>query len=173
MKIAAAIPEDIPSLVALINNAYRGDASRKGWTTEADLLNGELRTDENVLLELMMKPGAYFLKCINEATDILGCVYLEKNETRLYLGMLSVSPVQQAKGIGKKLMKAAEHYAGQLDCKAIFMRVISVRVELINWYEKQGYRKTGETEPFPEDHRFGIPTQLLEFLMMEKQIAAG
>lgn len=171
MSITTANTGDIPSLVILINSAYRGEASKKGWTTEADLLEGELRTDEKTLSELMLKPHSCFLKYITEAGEIEGCVYLEKNETRLYFGMLSVSPLQQAKGIGKKLMTAAETYGRQQDCVKIFMRVISIRYELVDWYLKQGYQKSGQTEPFPSDNRFGTPTQPLEFLIMEKRIS--
>jgi ribosomal protein S18 acetylase RimI-like enzyme len=170
MPVLTATLQDIPELVTLINSAYRGDASKKGWTTEADLLKGEIRTNEETIGQLMQTEGAVFLKYINEQTEIVGCVFLDKKGNKLYLGMLSVSPVLQAKGTGKKLMHAAVSYAKQEGCDAIFMRVISVRHELINWYEKQGYYKTGQTEPFPDDNRFGIPTQPLEFLIMEKLI---
>lgn len=173
MHITTATISDISSLVTLINSAYRGEASKKGWTTEADLLKGELRTDEKTLSELMLKPGSCFLKCVNEAGQIEGCVYLDKNENRLYLGMLTVSPLQQAKGIGKKLMIAAEAYGRQQNCNKIYMRVISLRHELIDWYLKQGYQKTRKTEPFPNDNRFGIPTQPLEFLILEKYIGSN
>lgn len=170
MTVLPATLQDIPKLVALINSAYRGDVSKKGWTTEADLLLGELRTDETTVEELMNTKGVMFLKCVNERKEIEGCVYLHQKENRLYLGMLSVSPMLQSQGTGKQLMGAAANYAKQLGCNSIFMRVISVRQELINWYEKQGYFKTGQTEAFPNDDRFGIPTQPLEFLIMEKMI---
>jgi len=170
MTVLPATIQEIPQLVALINSAYRGEGSKKGWTTEADLLRGELRTNEATLEELMNTKGAIFLKCINEQEEIEGCVYLHKKENRLYLGMLSVSPMLQSKGTGKRLMGAAANYARQEGCSSIYMRVISVRQELINWYEKQGYYKTGQTEPLPNDDRFGIPTQPLEFLIMEKMI---
>ena len=170
MTVLPATLQDIPQLVALINSAYRGDVSKKGWTTEADLLRGELRTDETTVEELMNTEGAIFLKCINEREEIEGCIYLHKKEKRLYLGMLSVSPILQSKGTGKQLMHAAEHYAKQEGCNSIFMRVISVREELINWYEKLGYLKTGQTEAFSTDDRFGIPTRPLEFLILEKMI---
>ena len=170
MTVLPATLKDIPPLVALINSAYRGDVSKQGWTTEADLLRGELRTDETTVEQLMKTEGAIFLKCVNEQEDIEGCVYLHKKENRLYLGMLSVSPMLQSKGTGKQLMGAAANYAKQEGCHTIFMRVISVRHELIKWYEKQGYFKTGQTEAFPNDHRFGVPTQPLEFLIMEKMI---
>lgn len=170
MPVLTATLQDIPELVALINSAYRGDASKKGWTTEADLLKGEIRTNEETIAELMQTEGAVFLKYINEQNEMEGCVFLDKKGNKLYLGMLSVSPELQAKGTGKQLMNAAVSYAKQEGCDAIFMRVISVRHELITWYEKQGYHKTGQTEPFPDDNRFGIPTQPLEFLIMEKKI---
>jgi len=170
MPVLPAILQDIPELVALINSAYRGDASKKGWTTEADLLKGEIRTNDETVALLMKTKGAVFLKYINEQNEIEGCVFLDKKGTRLYLGMLSVSPILQAKGTGKQLMNAAVSYAKQEGCDSIFMKVISVRHELINWYEKQGYSNTGHTEAFPNDTRFGIPTQPLDFLILEKMI---
>ncbi|HEY6504497.1 MAG TPA: GNAT family N-acetyltransferase [Chitinophagaceae bacterium] len=170
MPVLTATPNDIPALVALLNSTYRGEASKQGWTSEADLLKGDLRTDESTLNKLLRSPGAFFLKYVNEKNEIEGCVFLQKKENRLYLGMLSVSPLLQAKGIGKQLMNAATEHAKQQNCSSIFMRVISVRHELIAWYERQGYVKTGITEPFPKDDRFGIPTQPLKFIIMEKDI---
>jgi ribosomal protein S18 acetylase RimI-like enzyme len=88
----------------------------------------------------------------------------------MYLGMLSVSPFIQAKGIGRQLMNTAEDYAKNHNCSSIFMKVISIRHELIAWYERKGYKTTGETEPFPADNRFGIPVKPLEFVIMEKKL---
>ncbi len=170
MPVLPATLQDVRQLVALVNSAYRGEVSKKGWTTEADLLQGELRTDDTTVEELMKTNGAVFLKYVNELEVMEGCVYLHKKENRLYLGMLSVSPLLQSKGTGKQLMGAAMNYAKQAGCNSIFMRVISVRQELIHWYEKQGYLKTGQTEALPNDTRFGIPTRALEFLIMEKMI---
>lgn len=170
MSILTATSSDIPALVALLNSAYRGDASKKGWTTEAELLKGKLRTDEITIEKLMQTPDAVFLKYVNEENKVEGCVFLHKKENKLYLGMLSVSPLIQAKGIGKKLMASATKHAKQQNCTSIFMKVISVRHELVNWYERHGYQKTGETEPFPADNRFGVPTQPLEFVIMQKKI---
>jgi GNAT superfamily N-acetyltransferase len=170
MAIFQAVEADIPHLVKLLDSAYRGETSKKGWTTEADLLKGEKRTDETAVNKLMQTSGAVFLKYTDEANEILGCVFLHKIVTRLYLGMLSVSPLIQAKGIGKELMVAAEKYAREQHCSSIFMKVISVRRELVEWYERRGYFKTGQTEPFPTDERFGIQTQPLEFQIMEKNL---
>ena len=170
MPILPAVTEDIPALVTLLNSAYRGEVSKKGWTTEANLLKGELRTDEATLNKLMNLPEARFLKFVNEKNEIQGCVLLQKKETKIYLGMLSVSPLIQAKGIGKQLMTAGEMFAKEKACHSIFMKVISLRHELIAWYERQGYKRTSQTEPFPVDTRFGIPTQPLEFIILEKTI---
>ena len=171
MRVSIASPQDINALVALINSAYRGEASKKGWTTEADLVQGELRTDIASLTDILKNKDAIMLKNVSENGDITGCVYLHKQERGLYLGMLTVSPLLQGGGIGKKLLKAAELYAKNNNCPSIFMNVIYIRHELIAWYERHGYRQTDERKPFPTDQRFGIPTQVLEFLIMEKVVS--
>ena len=170
MSISIAVKEDIAALVPLINSAYRGEASKKGWTTEADLLKGELRTDIPFLTNLLNNPAATMLKYTDDNGVITGCVYLEKKERGLYLGMLTVSPLQQAGGIGKQLLTAAEVFAKENNCSCIFMNVISVRDELIAWYERHGYYRTDERKPLPDDNRFGSPTRPLEFIIMEKII---
>ncbi len=170
MPISTASKQDVPVLVALINSAYRGEASKKGWTTEAGLLIGELRTDIATLSTLIDNQQAVLLKYITAESVIAGSVYLEIQERGLYLGMLTVSPQLQAAGIGRQLLIAAEQYAKDKNCSCIFMSVISVRHELLAWYERHGYKNTGETKPFPDDDRFGIPTQSLEFIILEKKM---
>ena len=170
MPILIANEKDVSSLVALMDSAYRGQKSKQGWTSEADLFIGEKRTDEATVDKLIKKPGAVFLKYINEDGIMAGCVFLYKKEDRLYLGMFSVSPLAQGKGIGKKLLIAAEEYAKKENCVLIYMTVITVRQELIAWYERNGYAKTGRVLPFPVDERFGIPTRPLEMLVLEKRL---
>jgi GNAT superfamily N-acetyltransferase len=170
MPILFADEKDIPSLVALMDTAYRGDKSKQGWTTEADLFIGEKRTDETVVSGILKKPGAVFLKYLNEEGVMEGCVLLHKKGEKLYLGMFSVAPSAQGKGIGKKLLIAADEHARDQNCTLIYMTVITIREELIAWYEKNGYKKTGKTVPFPVDERFGRPIQPLEMLVLEKQL---
>ena len=169
ITISVAGIEDIPALNILVNSAYRGDTSRKGWTTEAHLLDGIRTTDEN-LADMMQQPGAIILKCTNQKQQIIGCVFLQKQNERLYLGMLTVSPELQGSGLGKKMLNEAEDYARKHQCTYIIMTVISARPELIAFYERKGYKDTGETRPFPNDPRFGIPKQPLEFIVMEKAL---
>lgn len=170
MPISIAEEKDISPLVALMDSAYRGEGSKKGWTSEADLFIGNKRTDETTIASLIKKPGAIFLKYVNEEGIIEGCVFLHQKDDRLYLGMFSVSPSAQGKGIGKKLLIAAEDHAKNQNCTSIYMTVITVRENLIDWYERNGYHKTGRVLPFPVDERFGIPTQPLEMLVLEKHL---
>lgn len=170
MSVIIANTNDTPDIVALLDNAYRGEGSKAGWTSEADLFSGNKRTDESRIRKLMNIPGAVFLKYINEQDIITGCVFLQKRKNKLYLGMLSVSPTSQAKGIGKLLLKAAEEYARKENCSTVFMTVISIRQELIDWYERHGYSKTGKRLPFPIDESSGRPKETLEMIVLEKQI---
>ncbi|GAB3880732.1 GNAT family N-acetyltransferase [Spirosoma agri] len=172
--ISTATVDDIPALNQLVNSAYRGDGSRKGWTTEADLLGGA-RTDDEGLTIMLQNPAATILK-YEESGQLLGCVYLERKDagmrySDLYLGMLTVTPEAQANGIGRKLLEAAERMAAEYHCRAITMTVITVRYELIAWYQRRGYQPTGETKPFPNDPRFGFPKQPLDFIVLEKLVS--
>ncbi len=167
--ITVATLTDASDLEELVNSAYRGESSKKGWTTEADLLGGQ-RTNEAGIREMLAEPDAVILKYTSGEGRLQGCVYLKKKTGKLYLGMLTVSPDLQAKGIGKQLLTAAESMARHCGCSTIEMTVISVRKELIAWYERHGYAATGETAPFPTDPKFGLPKQSLEFIVLEKQL---
>ena len=168
-QILKAILADAPTINQLVNSAYRGEGSKQGWTTEADLLDGT-RIDEAAVADLLTKPDTTILKYV-EDNLILGCVELRKEKDKLYLGMLSVAPNTQGKGIGKKLLLAGEEHARSLGIRAMMMTVISVRKELIDWYVRHGYELTGERKPFVvPDKRWGIPKQTLEFVVLEKQL---
>jgi N-acetylglutamate synthase-like GNAT family acetyltransferase len=167
--IASTTIADIPALVLLVNSAYRGDSSKKGWTTEADLLDG-VRVTAETLMDQMNIPGQHFLKAIRPNGNIIGCVSLLEKSNKIYLGMLTVEPNIQGGGIGKLLIQASESFAQTLGITVIEMTVISVRSELIAYYERRGYRLTGEKRPFPNDPKFGIQKQALEFIVMEKTL---
>jgi ribosomal protein S18 acetylase RimI-like enzyme len=168
--IVAATLQDIPALLQLLNRAYRGDAARAGWTHEADLIEGEQRTDAGELAGKLEHPDGTILKYLNPEGCLLACVYLEKKGSDIYLGMLSVDPEHQGSGIGKILLRAAEDHARQKGCNAIVMTVISIRQELLDWYRRYGYKPTGEEEPFPDEPRFGKPRQPLFFKWLRKEL---
>jgi ribosomal protein S18 acetylase RimI-like enzyme len=169
-NISTATITDIPHLVRLVNSAYRGEQSKEGWTTEADLIQGKQRIDKEALNKVMKSPNAAIIKCNTASGEMVGCVYLKASGTNIYLGMLTVSPEIQAQGIGKNLLQAAEEYAHEKNFAAIVMHVISIRSELIDWYLRRGYHLTGESKPFHEDMRFGKHTQPLELLVLKKSL---
>lgn len=157
--------EDIPDLVRLVNSAYRGEG---GWTGESHLIGGP-RTRAEDIEELMRDPDGVILTGWEEG-ELVCCVYLRQQGEKLYLGMLSVWPAKQSGGIGKALMAAGMEYARQQGCKVIRITVISVREELIAWYERHGFRRTGEVEPFHAGEKFGTKKQLLELAVLEKEV---
>jgi len=170
--IRPATTADIPALHALIESAYRGDSARRGWTHEADLLDGQ-RTDAALLREIIVDPDQRILVAVDEAT-VIGCVQIARKELgKSYLGLLSVDPLRQATGLGKQLITAAEHAAAAcFDAQFIELTVIKQRSELIDYYRRRGYSLTGEERPFPfGDERFGLPrTSELAFVVLEKNL---
>ncbi|MEJ0029020.1 MAG: GNAT family N-acetyltransferase [Bacteroidota bacterium] len=160
---------DSESIAVLVNSAYRGDYAKTGWTTEAALVDGT-RTDAAALEDLIKKEDTTILKYERDG-KIIGCVELKRVDGKLYLGMLTVEPSIQGGGIGKEILSAAEVFGKEQGCRSVYMRVITIRKELINWYKRHGYIETGERFPFHfNDPRFGQPKQNLEFLVLEKQL---
>jgi ribosomal protein S18 acetylase RimI-like enzyme len=169
MSITKATAADTAELTRLVNSGYRGESSKKGWTSEAHLLDGT-RIDEETMAGYFDDPSITILKYVDDEGKIIGCVYLEVKESKLYLGMLTVSPLLQTNGIGRQLLHEAEKVANQLNCSAIYMTVITTRLELVQWYERRGYCATGEILPFHHGTRFGIPNQVIELAVLEKEV---
>ncbi|OYU70783.1 MAG: GNAT family N-acetyltransferase [Alphaproteobacteria bacterium PA2] len=170
MMLVKATAADLTAAAALVNSAYRGDSSRQGWTTEADYVDGQRTDPETLARELAEIPGAR-LMLVKAGDEIKGTVWLEpKTEEVWYLGMLVVRPGEQDQGSGRAILAAAEDLARAEGARRMEMTVISIRAELIAWYERRGYQKTGETRPFPYDiPRFGEPqVPGLEFVVLEK-----
>ena len=171
--IRSAIPTDIAELHALVESAYRGDTARKGWTHEADLLDGQ-RTDAAMLTSIVADPDQRILVALSSAS-IIGCVQVSKQTSNAcYLGLLTVDPPQQGSGLGSLLIAAAEDYATrEFGARCMEMTVIRQRHELIAYYCRRGYVATGEERPFPlDDPRFGLPrTRELGFVVLAKRLA--
>ena len=169
-RISPATLADVPALTGLVNSAYRGEKSKAGWTTEADLISGEIRIDEEELEQQISNQSVTLLLYRNDEGVPLGSVYLERRDKRIYLGLLSVQPALQGTGIGKKLLTAAEAFAKENNCDSIFMTVILQRTELVDWYVRHGYLHTGEKKPFPTGKKFGEALVPLEFVVLEKML---
>lgn len=171
-----AVADDVPAVVTLVESAYRGDASRVGWTTEADLLDGQ-RIDPAGVIEVIGKPDSRVLLAEGATGpgQLLACCHIEKQGGDCYFGMFSVRPELQGSGVGKAMLAEAERLAGaEWDCTQVRMTVIDVRDDLIAWYERRGYRRTGEYRPFPYgDVRYGIPKRDdLRFEWLVKALSA-
>ncbi|MFF5126217.1 GNAT family N-acetyltransferase [Streptomyces syringium] len=168
----AATAADVPALVELVESAYRGDDSRAGWTTEADLLDGQ-RTDPDGVLAVVTDESSILL-VVERDGEIVACCQLEHRGTHAYFGMFAVRPSLQGAGLGKVIMAEAERVVrAEWDAREMHMTVIRQRDELIAWYERRGYRRTGRMSPFPYgDDRFGIPQRAdLEFELLVKELA--
>ena len=165
---------DIGAIVSLVECSYRGDASRAGWTTEADLLDGK-RIDAERVREDLEREGSIVLLGERDG-EMLACANVCIDAGAGYFGMFSVLPGLQGGGIGKQMLAEAERIARD-DWRMPVMRmtVIDVRDELIAFYERRGYHRTGIYKPFPYgDERFGIPRRDdLRFEILEKDLRHG
>lgn len=176
-----AVAKDCEKLVELINGAYRGESGRRGWTTESDLIAGQ-RIDIEMVQELVSNSDGSIIvveEMLDQGPSLRGCVHVRKDaggNDRSYFGLLTIEVDQQRRGLGDLLLKNAEDHARTVfSAKVMRMYVISIRDSLISWYEKRGYRPTGETQPFPYgETRFGTPLRDdLQFIVMEKRLDEG
>ena len=162
---------DIDAIVALVTSAYRGEASRAGWTTEADLLDGN-RIDPEVLRGDIERPRSRVLLASQDG-QLVACAHVAVEDGAGYFGMFAVRPVLQGGGLGRAVLAEAERVArDDWGLPVMRMTVIDVREDLIAWYERRGYRRTGVKKPFPAvDPRFGLPKRDdLRFEVMEKPL---
>lgn len=167
-----AVLDDVPALVPLVESAYRGEASRAGWTSEADMLHGQ-RTDAEGVREVITAPGSRLMMVERDGV-LVACCQLEHRGEFAYFGMFAVRPELQGGGLGRQIIAEAERRACELwDVREMHMTVITAREELVAWYERRGYRRTGRLSPFPYgDERFGIPQRDdLEFELLVKDLA--
>ena len=174
MTLEAAVAADVEAIVALVESAFRGHASRAGWTTEADLLDGR-RTGPDEIAAILADPAQQVLVERDPAGGLLASVVLKRDGDAAWLGMLAVRPARQGAGLGRQVVAQAEQWVqDHWQARRMRMTVIVQREELIAWYERRGYHRTGETAPFfYGDERFGLPRRGdLSFVVLEKPLAA-
>lgn len=160
---------DVETIVELVNSAYRGESSRAGWTTEADYLEGA-RTDTSEIASLVSRSDSVFLLA-ELSGDVVGTVLLQHDGAQGYLGMFVVRPDLQGSGIGSAFMRAAEDVVrAEWDPPSMWMSVLSLRAELIAYYERRGYRRTGRFIPFPSQSLSTPLVPDLKFEVMEKDL---
>jgi ribosomal protein S18 acetylase RimI-like enzyme len=171
ITVRAATPADAPAVTELVQRAYRGDSSRAGWTTEADLLDGQRIDVDGVTRKIENGTGEVLIG-LNEE-QLVACCELEHRGTAAYFGMFAVEPTLQGAGVGRVMLQAAEQRAADWAVTTVEMTVIAQRTELIEWYERRGYSRTGEARAFPYgDEAFGLPRREdLVFVVLEKSLA--
>lgn len=174
MHLEYAAEADFPAIIDLINVAYRGKDAVASWNIETGIIEGTRLTDSLLREDLAAKPHAHFLVTRDpDSRDIIGTVWLEpETDGTWYLGLFTVSPALQKLHLGRALLSGAEDFARARGAKSMRMGVLNVRDTLIAWYERRGYARNGETEPFPyADDRFGKPLRDdLEFVILEKRL---
>lgn len=169
MEFRVAGPGDASSIVTLVESAYRGAVSRAGWTTEADILDGQ-RTDLEEVSTILLDQSCRIVLA-HSGGALFGTVMVRNEAEAAYVGMLAIRPDCQARGLGRQLLEQAERLAAEtFSANKTEMTVIIQREELIRWYERRGYRRTERREPFPYGNpRFGLPKRPdLEFIVLEK-----
>ena len=143
---------DASAIAQLINSAYRGETSRKGWTTEADILDG-LRTTTSEVGKIIKSKNSFILIGVlnDEIAATICCEWQELAfKDTVHFGMIAVKPGLQNKGYGKTLIQAAEAIClREWRVVGFHMAVISIRHELIAFYERLGYKRTGEFADLP------------------------
>ncbi len=174
LTFRAATSADIDAIVALVESAYRGDVSKQGWTTEADFLGGRRTGADDVIACLERERSRIVLA--ERDGEMQACAHVADEDDAGYFGMFSVKPDLQGGGIGKHVLAECERIArDEWQLPAMRMTVIDIREELIAFYERRGYRRTGIVKPFPYgDARFGLPTRDdLRFEILEKDLRHG
>lgn len=174
MQIRTATAADLPALLALIHSAYRGESSRAGWTTEADLLEGP-RTTTGLLAADLADPAVTLL-VVEDGEGLLGCCAVtDRGGGTAYFGTFAVRPGGQGRGVGGRLLAAAEERARASGAVRMEMSVIAQRDDLLAWYARRGYAPTGERRPFPYgDERYGLPLRAdLEFAVLSAPLQGG
>ncbi len=174
LKYRYAAKADVPAVVSLVESAYRGEESLAGWTSEAELIGGQ-RTDAAAVAELVAAPGHHILLAFAGPALLASCELREPDQPggTAYFGMFAVRPALQGGGYGRAVLAEAERVArDDFGAGAMEMTVIRQREQLIAWYERRGYARTGEVRPFPYgDERYGLPrVSDLEFAVLLKPL---
>lgn len=155
IKFRVATKDDVAPLVSLVNAAYRPTPEQAGWTHEGHLLEGA-RINATQLYATLDQANSIVLLGADAAGAVVACVHVEKQGEAAYVGMLTVAPGMQTVGHGKAMLAFAEEYAVEvMDATSCVMTVISSRHELIDFYLRRGYVRTGDVSDFPVDAGVG------------------
>lgn len=170
LKIRKALTDDIEQLTKLINSAYRDQLSRS-WTTEKSFVQGNRITIQQLERDLEQEN---FQLLIGESEQglMVGCIGLTFNEDTVEIATFAIDPKVQNSGYGREMLGFAENYVPNHhpDASQFIMYVLDVRVELISYYERRGYYRTGCIEAYPIEAEVGQPLVPIQLIEMKKAI---
>lgn len=142
--------DDVKAITNISNKAYKGNG--QGWTDWAHLQNilqDVTRTNENDVQALMERYPSVFVIYTGEDGTLQGSLYLEDiGEKKYHLWLMAVDPSRQNQGIGRKLLNGACEYSKQNGYELIELLTSTSRVEVVAWYERCGFTKTGKVVQF-------------------------
>lgn len=166
ITIRNAALDDAEKIVKLVNLAYRGEAAKEGWTTEADILDGERINVQEVRDLISAEHSEIILAMDSESQELLGCVHVkQEGQDTLYFGLLAVNPKLQARGVGKILLDQVSAKAQQKNLKKVRLTIINLRTDFFSYYERKGFKFTGKEEVFPKLEFAKVPgIKLLEMI---------
>lgn len=146
LSFRRAAAADVPALVTLIERAYFGTPGDRSWTHEADMFDGP-RTSVAEISRLVAE-SAYFVMAERDGT-LRGCAVIKRQDADIYFGMFAVAPDEQGKGTGRAIIAEVERYGREIGAPRVMIEVVNVRPELVGFYERGGYAKTGRILAFP------------------------
>ena len=169
IRFAYATPADVPRVAALIEIAYRGEVAATGWTNEAAILKGP-RSSPQEVERLVLAADARFVLAL-DGDFLLGSALIKRHGDGAYFGMFAIEPTRQQQGLGKVIMTQCETAARELwAARYLRLTVISLRHELIAWYERRGFVLTGEREPFPFAEAPGAVRTDFDLVVLQKPL---
>jgi len=161
LKLVPASIEDAERIKDLINLCYRG---MDGWTKETKIVSGDRISIDDTKTLIQKHNSKMFTVSIDET--MIACIGIEQKENKAYISAFAVLPSYQNMGIGKQVLSQAEEYAAnQFKAKELILVVVSQRQELIEYYERRGYKRTGQISKYPVHLNVGIP--IIEGLTIE------
>jgi ribosomal protein S18 acetylase RimI-like enzyme len=168
-NFAFATLADAPRIAGLIERCYRGPTAARGWTNESELLMGP-RSSVAEIEKLIRHPEAHFVMALANGEPV-GTALIQRQREGAYFGMFAVDPDMQMAGIGKMLLARCETDTVRLwNARWLRLTVISLREELILWYERRGYTLTGQHEPFPFGTATGAVRTDFDLVVMQKAL---
>ena len=155
MEIRLATLSDSPEIVSLVNTAYRSKEVQ-GWTSEAEIIEGDRINLEQVKALIETKKSFLFLAF--DQRKLIGCIHIQLEKNLGHISLLTTHPKIQNLGLGKRLLQFSEDYCFEhYHINAFELSVLSTRKELIEFYERRGYIFTGKVDSYPVDEQVGKP----------------